>query len=194
MWETGCLHSFLGPTVLARVFPRSRGSGPRVPQRSDVFYLPVFRTSLSFSRHIFVPLSQSLRWPRFATLVSVDAVTRIGPALLTLVSLLAPAMACALPASGMTASERACCKQMRGRCGAASMPASHSCCRASSELHQVDGTQPQAHWTPPDLAMVPSLAVSCAALLLPAIENVSTPWHYHPPPLSLSTGTTVLRI
>ena len=107
---------------------------------------------------------------------------------------LAPAMACALPASGMTASERACCKQMRGRCGAARMPASHSCCRTSSELHQVDGAQPQSHWTPPDPAIVPGLPVACTALLLPVCENVSTAWHYHPPPLSLSAGTTVLRI
>jgi len=134
------------------------------------------------------------RWPRFATLVLVHAVTRIGPALLTLMSLLAPAMACALPASGMTASERACCKQMRGRCGAARMPASHSCCRTNSELHQVDGAQPQSHWRPPDPAIVPGVPVACAALLLPACENGSTPWHYHPPPLSLSAGTTVLRI
>lgn len=134
------------------------------------------------------------RWPRFDTLVSVHAVTRIGPAFLALVSLLAPAMACSLPASGMTASERACCKQMRGRCGAASMPASHRCCRTTPDLHRVDAAQPQSHWTPPGLAMVPGLPVSCAALRLPTSENVSAAWHYHPPPLSLTAGTTVLRI
>jgi hypothetical protein len=103
-------------------------------------------------------------------------------------------MACALPASGMTAPERACCKQMRGRCGAAKMPASHRCCRTTPDLHQVDAAQPQSHWTAPDLAIVLGLPVSCAALLLPACENVAAPRHYRPPPLSSSAGITVLRI
>src|SRR6185437_4704609 len=131
--------------------------------------------------------------PRFATLVAVHVVTRIGPALLTLVSLLAPAMACALPASQMTASERACCKQMRDRCGAASMPASHSCCRTTPDLHQIDATQPQSQWVAPDLAIVAGPPVSYAAFLFPACGNVSAPRHYRPPPLSSSAGITVLR-
>src|SRR6185437_8918409 len=126
--------------------------------------------------------------PRFATLVAVHVVTRIGPALLTLVSLLAPAMACALPASQMTATERACCKQMRGRCGAASMPASHSCCRTAPALHRVDAAQPLSHWAPPDLTVVPGLLIRCAPFLLPEFNEPAVPRQHRPPPHWPSSG------
>lgn len=43
--------------------------------------------------------------------------------------LVSPAMACVLPDAQMTAAERSCCTDMKGQCGAANMPKSHSCCR-----------------------------------------------------------------
>lgn len=46
-----------------------------------------------------------------------------------MLSLLAPTMACAMPAAQMNASEQACCKKMGGACG--SMRMQHSCCRST---------------------------------------------------------------
>ena len=50
--------------------------------------------------------------------------------MILLLSLLAPAMACAEPAAQMSAQERACCVQMHGQCGGMmDMPANHGCCQ-----------------------------------------------------------------
>src|SRR5579871_137374 len=38
-------------------------------------------------------------------------------------------MACVLPASSLSAEERACCREMAGNCGEMDMPSSHSCCK-----------------------------------------------------------------
>ena len=62
-----------------------------------------------------------------------------------LLSLLAPAMLCALPASDMTASERACCRQMRGECSGMRMPASHSCYQQNVSASHIDAAQPRIH-------------------------------------------------
>lgn len=43
-------------------------------------------------------------------------------------SLIAPAMACAIPSAHLTSAERACCRQMKTQCGNMNMPASHGCC------------------------------------------------------------------
>src|SRR5690242_6616599 len=62
---------------------------------------------------------------------------RLGAALVVLLSLLAPTMACALPGSQMTAAEHACCRHMKGECGSMKMPTSHSCCQKSVQVSQM---------------------------------------------------------
>ena len=55
---------------------------------------------------------------------------------LLLVSCLAPAMACMVPAAEMSAAERACCRVMKSQCGQIEMPASHGCCQKTpSSVH-----------------------------------------------------------
>lgn len=50
--------------------------------------------------------------------------------MILLLSLFAPAMACAEPAAQMSAPERACCLKMHGQCDSMmNMPANHGCCQ-----------------------------------------------------------------
>jgi hypothetical protein len=63
----------------------------------------------------------------------MHAICRTATGLVLLLSLLAPAMVCAIPDSHMTAAEHACCKQMKGKCGTMRMPGSHSCCQTTVE-------------------------------------------------------------
>src|SRR5437763_4400905 len=74
----------------------------------------------------------------------MHGVCRGGASLLVLLSLLAPAMACAMPASQMTVAEHACCKQMKGRCGSMRMPPSHSCCQTTVASNRLDLVQPHS--------------------------------------------------
>src|SRR5690242_3332793 len=82
------------------------------------------------------------------------------------VSLLAPVMACAVPSAQMNASEQACCKHMRGRCG--SMPMQHSCCKSTPDKSDLPGT----------LAVAPLSVTHAAApvvLALPMNANAVLP-------------------
>lgn len=58
---------------------------------------------------------------------------KFGALALLFASFLAPAMACAVADSPMTAEERACCKIMKGHCSQEQMPASHNCCHGVPE-------------------------------------------------------------
>jgi len=98
----------------------------------------------------------------------MHAPCRIAAAFATLLSLLAPAMACAMPGSQMTAAEHACCRQMKGRCGSMHMPASHNCCQTAVESGHTDRVQPQAalfHVHVAVLAMDARISVPASPLL-----------------------------
>jgi len=53
-------------------------------------------------------------------------------ALVALIVLAPPLMACALPGVQMNSEEKACCRHMADQCGGSAMPASHSCCKKST--------------------------------------------------------------
>jgi hypothetical protein len=60
----------------------------------------------------------------------MKSLRQFGVLILMLVSCLAPAMACMVPAAEMNAQERAaCCRMMKNQCGQMEMPASHGCCQ-----------------------------------------------------------------
>lgn len=54
---------------------------------------------------------------------------QFGVLFLLMISCVAPAMACMVPDSAMSAGERACCRTMKNQCGQMEMPASHGCCQ-----------------------------------------------------------------
>src|SRR3954447_965546 len=107
-------------------------------------------------------------------------------------SLLAPAMACALPAAQMTPQEHTCCKKMKGNCGSMRMPASHSCCQQSIQANHLYAAQPESVPVP----MVAILAVLPSATIFDprpmTYEHVSPPEHSPPP--SPPPAVSVLRI
>lgn len=57
----------------------------------------------------------------------------IGVALLAVLWIASPALACLLPGRAMTVAEHACCKKMAKMCGSAHMPHSHSCCKEEGQ-------------------------------------------------------------
>jgi hypothetical protein len=74
-----------------------------------------------------------------------------------ILSLVAPAMTCALPDARMTVAERTCCREMEGHCASKGMPASHSCCHQTI-ANRFDAVQPHS-------TSIPALAV---VAILPA--------------------------
>jgi hypothetical protein len=97
---------------------------------------------------------------------------RIGAALLVLLSLLAPTMACALPGSQMTAAEHACCRQMKGECGSMKMPASHSCCQKTAQVSQM-GAVPQ----PESGTKSPAISIAAVVPESPVLETPTLVYH-----------------
>jgi hypothetical protein len=113
--------------------------------------------------------------------------------LLIVLSLLAPSMACAVPAAQMSKSEQACCKKMNGQCGSSKMQ--HSCCRSTidkSASPMVQGSNNQLH---PDLAavLIPLPSFWMKALPPASLRRFQLEFP-PPPPSSGSTRTNVLRI
>jgi hypothetical protein len=61
---------------------------------------------------------------------------QFGVLVMLMVTCLAPAMACMVPDTQMTAQEHACCRTMKNQCGQMEMPASHGCCQKTpASLH-----------------------------------------------------------
>lgn len=117
---------------------------------------------------------------------------RAAIAFSVLLSLCAPAMACALPGAHLTASEHECCQRMQGQCGAMHMPASHSCCHKSIGPVHVDFAPAQivpSHAAPNvSVAPLPNAApVTSMDAFMPAAEPDDSP-----PPFGFSFS--ILRI
>lgn len=99
-----------------------------------------------------------------------------------IVSLIAPGIACLLPAH-QTAAEKACCQRMHGECGAMHMAVSQSCCQMKAQDSQIPIVQPA---TVLPLA-ADNLAVASAPLAFrppAAFSAVQVPVaSSHPPPI-----------
>lgn len=91
-------------------------------------------------------------------------------ALVALIVLAPPLMACALPGVQMSDEEKACCRHMADRCGGPAMPASHSCCKKSTAT-QTGAFEIKQSYSPalevaaaiPAVAPLPAPAVPVAA-------------------------------
>ena len=124
------------------------------------------------------------------------AAFKLAVALLSLLLLATPIMACLIPAAGMTATEQDCCKRMAQECGKTGMPQSHSCCqtaplpdhfaaiKSSSDVNLV-----HVALTVPYLLdhtfRIPSLQVS---------NSASWTADIHSPPISPPASIPILRI
>ncbi len=125
----------------------------------------------------------------------MKTVGHFGLMLALLVSLVAPAMACALPNANLSPAERACCKQMKGQCGSMGMPASHGCC------HKEIPTA--AHWNVAIQVKAVNVQIALSGisepqfaflLPLPVFTSETAQWPGSTLPQSPPSAISVLRI
>src|ERR1700751_1544608 len=118
---------------------------------------------------------------------------RIGMTLLLLVSLLSPAMTCALPGSQMTRAEHACCGQMKGKCGGMKMPRSHSCCQQIAQISfYATAVQPKPGALPVPISAPVVLPSSMPAEAVGVLHHAPVELNASPP--YSSPRASVLRI
>ncbi|HSU61088.1 MAG TPA: hypothetical protein VLI55_17390 [Bryobacteraceae bacterium] len=120
-------------------------------------------------------------------------ICRAAIAICVLISLSAPAMACALPGSRMSTSERECCQRMQGECGAMNMPASHSCCHRSMGPVHVDFAPAQIV----SQSAGPNLLITPLSLASPQISKLDLQMAAQPndsPPRISRLSSSILRI
>lgn len=122
-------------------------------------------------------------------------VRRFALVLAVLLPLLAPTMACALPSAHLSPAERACCQQMKGRCGSMGMPASHACCHKEvpTMTHWNAAVQTESVNVQINLAAIAGLP---AAMILPLPVPASDheQWPRTTLPQSSPSAISVLRI
>jgi hypothetical protein len=116
------------------------------------------------------------------TLVSVVA-------LLVVLSLAFPALACLLPGRVMTPAERTCCQQMRKMCGSSQMSSSHTCCQ--QDVRPGNTSVLIAHQL-----CAPALQVIATRWSSPSASPESTPCGASPdrPPSHSPPDSSILRI
>ena len=122
--------------------------------------------------------------------ISLMTALRFAALALVLLLVSVPVAACFAASAQMSAAEGACCRHMAGQCGAADMPASHSCCQPSARQDQpwVKSERP----APPVLAVIdqaPLAAVFASATADPALLAPQ-----HAPPESPPAFPDTLRI
>ncbi len=116
-----------------------------------------------------------------------------GVMLLLLASSLAPATACIVTDSQMSAEERACCAMMKNHCGQMEMPASHGCCQKTPPGIR-DGALATKKMAVRPVA-VTAIRLTAAELLNPAIDTAG--WIERTessPPKSPPSTVSILRI
>src|SRR5579863_7933444 len=123
----------------------------------------------------------------------MHAVSRIGATLLVVLSLLAPAMVCAMPGSQMTAAEHACCKLMKGKCGSMRMPDSHNCCQTTVGNNRLDVLQPHSASFQVHVAIL-AIATRLSVPGFPLFACHSIDKLDHSPPPAYQPSPSVLRI
>lgn len=112
-------------------------------------------------------------------------------ALVALIILAPPLLACALPGVQMSDEEKACCRHMADECGSADMPDSHSCCKKSTAAQTGSFQMKQCDVSSLEIAA----HVSAARLFLaPAVPLVGTEPNIFFFPESPPGHTSVLRI
>lgn len=123
---------------------------------------------------------------------------KVRVALLSLLLLATPIMACLLPTSAMTAAERECCKRMGQECGDRNkgMPQSHSCCQTITVPNHLAVMKSSSYLNSQQPTMFVALAIYPAAAIATLPEPDSFLWttDIHSPPVSLPVAVSVLRI
>jgi hypothetical protein len=122
----------------------------------------------------------------------MKALRQFGALVVLLVWAFIPMMACAMPAAQMTASERACCQQMKMSCGDMGMPSSHECCHKDVQADHTVAVHAKVTVVQPDLASVSQLSsllpmLTSQQAFLPESLDTSPP---QPPPAAIN----ILRI
>ncbi len=200
-----------GPRAAESTVPMMKGGTS--PEFRLSFCLPDAQIS-HFSTRSDCPIPDKASWfgcgppieggveprPQFPRLVilwkhRMKALRQFALTLAAILSLLAPAMACALPNAHLTPAERACCKQMRSECGNMAMPASHGCCQMEAPT--------TANWNAPvqispanvlgDVTAIPILPSD----ILPRLQAAASGWERRPAsllPQSPPSAVSVLRI
>ena len=112
---------------------------------------------------------------------------------LLLVSCLAPALACMVPAAQMSMQERACCRMMNDQCGQMEMPASHGCCQKTPQSVYINA--PGAKTVSVHPVTVAPIWLTASELLNP--NAIAARWVDRPeysPPKSPPSTVSILRI
>jgi len=125
----------------------------------------------------------------------MKAVGKVGVALLSLVLLATPIMACVIPAATMSAAERDCCKRMGPECGKG-MAKSHSCCQTETVPNHLPAIKSSSDVNSSHLALVLAHALPPIPIVTTMPESGSSPWapDIHSPPVSPPVTISILRI
>jgi hypothetical protein len=120
---------------------------------------------------------------------------KVGVALLSLLLLATPIMACLVPAAAMTAAERDCCKRMAQECGNKEMPQSHSCCQTTTVPDHLAAIKSSSDLNSAHL-LVFAHAINSAPTIATVLVSGSSPWavDIHSSPVSPPVAISVLRI
>ena len=87
------------------------------------------------------------------TLHLLTLATKFCVVLLAVLLFTMPTLACVFPTTGLTETERECCKQMADKCGGAMMPTSHSCCKRLADSDVSGFVVPDSQHTYPNVAI-----------------------------------------
>jgi hypothetical protein len=119
---------------------------------------------------------------------------KFGVAVLLLLVLATPIMACLVPAAAMSAEERECCKRMAEECGKMGMPQSHSCCQTTTVPDHLAAIKSCSDGNSIHLSLVLAYAIDLTLKTPTVPESGSAPWaaDIHSPPIS--PPGTILRI
>jgi 3-methyladenine DNA glycosylase AlkC len=121
---------------------------------------------------------------------------KVGVALLSLLLLAMPIMACLVPAAGMTAAERDCCKRMAEECGKAGMPQSHSCCQTATVPDHLAAIKSSSDANSQYPTMFVAHVIHPALTIAIVSDSGSSPLaaDIHSPPVSPPVAISILRI
>ena len=129
--------------------------------------------------------------PRRRTLAGyVKIVRQLASALLLVVLLGYPAMACLVLGAERTQAERNCCKQMAEQCGSMKMPSSHSCCQSRVGLPNSMLHASFVQLTGPMMSGAVASELPRPDLAAPGFSS----FEFHPPPESPPGTSSILRI
>ena len=121
---------------------------------------------------------------------------KAGVAILSLLLLATPIMACLVPSDAMTEAERDCCKRMAHDCGGKGMPQSHPCCQTTTVPAHRAAIKSSSDINAIHVTLAVAYVLNHAFRIPTLQESSSAPWaaDIHSPPISPPASISVLRI